>query len=52
MYLIFQVSLHDHLIEALCELMGGRSLWHVTLLIRLVTINIVIVEIQVEIFVA
>ena len=46
MYLIFQVNLHDHLIEALCEFMGGGSLWHVTILISLVTINIVIVEIH------
>ena len=45
MYLIFHVTLHDHLIEESSEFIDGWALWYDTTLISLVTITIVIVKI-------
>ena len=46
MYLTFQVTLHDQLIEGSCEFLCGGSLWYVTTLISFVKIGIVMVEIK------
>ena len=47
MYLISDVTSHDNLIERTCEFTGRSSLYYVTMLISLVTISIVMVEINV-----
>ena len=45
MHLIYHVTSHKDLIAGSCKFRGGSSLLYVTILISLVTINIVIVEV-------